>query len=166
MENGIVKQGKKEFRIADKTERVWELFNEVFIKADYFTEIDGRVKIDIVWVSPEISKTKPVVVKKGGVGERLYGGADFRIEIGTNLWNKLEDNERKYLLLHAANHMALVETKSGDMKLKMNRHDFADFSINMQEFGSAVRNEIAKKNYELHKEDDGEQPDDALKIEI
>jgi hypothetical protein len=166
MAKNTVKQGKKEFRIADKNEQVWTLFKEIFPQAEYFHEIDGRAVIDIVWVEPMISKSKPIVVKKGGVGEKLYGGADFRIDIGTEIWGKLNDDQRKYLLLHAANHLAGGENKSGEFKFRLNRHDFGDFNINMERYGSDVRQEIARANYELYKDQEKDNEQETLKIDI
>lgn len=103
-------------------------------KLDYL----NNVRIKYLIVDPCISKTCAAKCIKSNKEVEFFSDSDYIIEVSQNVWDKVDDTMRKYLIKHQLLHILLVPNKSGIIKFKIVKHDVSDFSTTINEFGSDI----------------------------
>lgn len=114
-------------------ETLKELMEEIITteKMDHLVNI----KILPVFVSPNISKTvlgKCIRCNKEMV---FLGDYDYIIEISHDIWQVMTEELRRILLTHEILHIELKNSKSGDLKKCIRKHDVTEFETIIKKFG-------------------------------
>jgi len=131
----------KEFIVSEELK---ELAEEI-IKTE---KIDiGNANIGYLLVSPNISKTIAGKCKRSGAEFKFFTNLNYLIEISEDIWNALDNEQRRILLYHELMHILVLINKSGDEVYKIRNHDVEDFAKIINKYGtdwiSVIKNSIS-----------------------
>jgi len=131
----------KEFIVSEELK---ELAEEI-IKTE---KIDiGNANIGYLLVSPNISKTVAGKCKRTGPEFKYFVSFDYLIEISEDVWQALDNEQKRILVFHELMHVLVVINKAGDYMYKLKSHDVEDFSKLIKLYGtdwiSVVKNTIS-----------------------
>ena len=66
---------------------------------------------------------------------KFLHGFDFIIEFAHDIWQELNDVQKKALILHELKHISIGEDADGNIKLKTSKHDLEEFRDVVEVFG-------------------------------
>lgn len=66
---------------------------------------------------------------------KILHGFDFIIEFAHDIWQQLTDIQRQALILHELKHIEITESKEGELKLRVAKHDLEEFRDVVEIFG-------------------------------
>jgi len=66
---------------------------------------------------------------------KILHGFDFIIEFAYDIWEQLSDIQKQALVLHELKHIEITEGKSGEIKLRIAKHDLEEFRDVVEIFG-------------------------------
>lgn len=124
------KSTKKEFVRSDDMREL----AETIIREE---KIDFRpAQVEYLLVYPHISKTRPSKTVKANGELKFFSSYDYIIEISGELWEALEDEERRILLHHELMRlMPVMNEKTGDWTFKLRKPDVIGFGKIIHEHG-------------------------------
>jgi len=96
-----------------------------------------EVKIVYLKTEPAISKTKIASCTKPGPLLKYFSEADFIIQVSGVVWDKIDDETRKIVLLHELKHIGISRNKDDQIVTRIVDHDFKDFSYIVKKYGTA-----------------------------
>lgn len=105
------------------------LYKELISK--YHTHL-VNVNVALLFMNKEIpedeKKKQYTTVSKVTGKVKAICNVDFLVTIHWQLWCNLSDDHKRIVLDHALSHLWVEETDSGDVKLKILKHDFEEFT--------------------------------------
>lgn len=104
------------------------------------TELDidpeiSKANIKYMKVYPNVSKTVAGRCIRASNELKLFGGADYLIQMSGDLWDKLDVNPRRVLMLHELMHVYIDFNKDGEPVYKLRNHDVEDFASIIDKYG-------------------------------
>lgn len=97
----------------------------------------GPAQVEYLLVYPNISKKKAAKPMTAHGLLKYYSGVDFFILISGEMWDMLDAETRKILVLHELLHCdARFKPKDQEWKYSIRKHDYADFYEITEKFGT------------------------------
>lgn len=96
----------------------------------------GNAKIEYLLVHPNISKTTAGRCIRTNNELKHYSSADYLIEMSADVWNAIDSETQKILMLHELAHIDCYIKENGDYNYGIRDHTIQDFSFILSKFGN------------------------------
>ncbi len=136
--------GRKTYEISDE---IKDLSKEIIVSEKMSFP---NTRIEYVKVYPHISKTIAGRCTKANHHVKLFSDNDFIIEVSGELWDVLDLETQKILLLHELLHIKVTENKKGEKVLGLHDHDIKDFNRIISKYGVDWFNKIKILNSSVY----------------
>ena len=94
------------------------------------------VNIEYLTVLPNISTSVIGKCIKASNELKFFTKKDYIIEVSGEIWENLDEETRKILLLHELLHISLKTNKKGDIVYGISDHDVKDFKRVIKHYGA------------------------------
>ncbi len=106
------------------------------VKDEHSIEV-GPAQVGYLLVYPNLSKTRAGKTIKASREVKHYSGNDYLVEISGELWDMLDRDTRKMMLLHMLLHIdPTFKAKNQEWKMNLRKPDFSDFYEINDKFGN------------------------------
>lgn len=95
----------------------------------------GDSRIEYLIVSPYISKRTAGRCIRTNAELNFFSEADYIIEISEKIWNSIDDETKKILVLHELMHIDCTMDDKGEYRYGMRDHDVQDFHYIIKKYG-------------------------------
>jgi len=136
MDTGMksIKVRSKDYLVPDDDHEVYDIFKSGFEKCA-FREDARDATFKILFVSPVINKKTVARICRASAHVKLFQGFDYIIEISKDMWDQLNDEQKKILMWHECEHIHVKEKRDGTPTYGLRDHDLKDFRSVVNEHG-------------------------------
>jgi predicted metallopeptidase len=108
-------------------------------------------KIEYIFVDPYISKSTIGRCSKARDMYKIWLDVDYIVEIGEQLWNHMNDDQREKLMEHELRHInPICNEKTGEYRFAIRGHDISEFYEMYKNYGLGWHEEISAINQSLN----------------
>jgi len=130
---------------------------EKVIKEETILNNVNDVKVEYILVDPCVNKFTAARCYKTNKHTKFFSDFDYIVELSNELWDKLNEETKKILMLHELMHIKVSYNKKAEIQLGIKDHDIQDFSYIVKKYGidwiSNIKTEFASV-YDLEFEDE------------
>lgn len=135
-ENEILRKldvGKKTYCQYKPESTLHELIKKVLTEFEFLDTANARIEPVIVY--PNVSKITVARIIRTSRPLQFFSDRDYIIEISGELWDTLNEEVRKIVILHELCHIYIKEDKEGNPQYRLQDHQVKEFIPIIKQFG-------------------------------